>query len=153
MRVTKPQHHYFWLFYGTALTILLLDQLTKYLIFITKPEWTWGFITIHYVTNTGAGFSILQGKTFLLGIISLIAAGIIIHQYKTFPQHRWFQIFLGLIMGGILGNMLDRFLRGSVIDFIDLSFWPVFNVADAAICVGIVGIIIYYFREERNSKK
>lgn len=140
------------MFATVAVIIVFLDQLTKWLVEMYKPIWSVSVFTLHYATNTGAGFSILQGRAFVLGFISLIAAGLILWQYDTFPAKRWVQICLGLVLGGIVGNMLDRFFREYVIDFLDFSFWPSFNVADAAISVGMIGLVVWYWREERVEK-
>ena len=136
------------LFVLITLVIVILDQLTKYLIITFKPNWSLGFLKIHYLTNTGAGFSLLQGKTLLLAIISLIVIIGLIVYYKRLPQENVAQVLFALFLGGAIGNFIDRFFRRFVIDFIDFSFWPAFNVADSAITVAAIGLILYYWKEK-----
>jgi len=128
--------------------IVLLDQLTKFLFQKYQPNWQFWFFNINFVKNTGAGFGILQGQTVLLGIISLVVVGLIIYFYPKVPK-QWFpQVMLALFLGGTIGNMIDRFFRSYVIDFIGTTFWPLFNLADSMISIAAVGLIIYLIREE-----
>ncbi len=136
-----------WLFLlATALTVFL-DQETKWLIQQIQPSWTFSILSIHLTTNTGAGFGILQGKSFLLGIISFVVAIFVIAYYSKLPKKITPQILMGLFLGGVLGNLIDRLFRGHVIDFMDISFWPSFNVADAAITISVIGLIIYFWKK------
>lgn len=135
-------------FWVPALVVLLADQLLKQLIFLIQPQFTSAFLTIHLVQNTGAGFGLLPGQTILLAIISLIVAIAVLWYYPKIPSQKWPQLLWGLFLGGVVGNLLDRLFRGSVIDFIDVQFWPAFNVADAAMTVAVVGLVIYYWKEE-----
>src|SRR3989344_5900569 len=127
--------------------VVFLDQLFKYLIFRFQPVFDLNFLKIHLVKNTGAGFGILQDQTFWLAIISLLAILVILLYYKKVEQKKWPQLLFALLLGGVIGNFIDRAFRGFVIDFIDFSFWPAFNIADAAISVAVVGLIIYYWRK------
>jgi signal peptidase II len=131
----------------TATLVLIIDQLTKFLIAHFSPNLNILFIKIHLVTNTGAGFGILAGKTWLLAIISLLVFIGIILYYKEIPKEKIPQLSFSLLLGGVAGNMIDRFFRGYVIDFIDLSFWPVFNIADMAITFAVIGLIYYYWKK------
>ena len=127
--------------------VILLDQLLKFLILQFNLILKLGILTIHFVSNTGAGFGIWQGKTILLGFISLFVSGTILYKYKEIPKERSVQILFAVFLGGVIGNMLDRFFRGFVIDFIDFSVWPTFNVADAAISLSAIGLIIYFWKK------
>ena len=129
------------------MVIIILDQMTKYLIATFQPYWLMGFLSIHLVKNTGAGWGILQGQTLLLGIISLIVVVLVLWQYPSFSPQRWPQFLWGLFFGGVFGNMIDRLLRQYVIDFLSVSFWPAFNVADAAISVAVICLLILYWKE------
>ena len=122
--------------------IVLIDQLLKFLINNFRPDFSWNFFRIHFVTNTGAGFGILQGRTTILALISLIVAGIIIFNYNKLPKEKYTQILFAIFLGGVIGNLIDRIFRGFVIDFLEFSFWPAFNIADAAISIAVIGIII-----------
>ncbi len=133
--------------------IFLLDQATKYLALHLLdpckpakilPAFFW-LILRH---NSGAAFSLFTGQTALLTVFTGIACALIIWWgIKIPPGEKTLQISLGLIGGGALGNLFDRFFRGGlVVDFLDLHWfnkihWPTFNIADTAICIG-VGLIM-----------
>ena len=138
---------FIWVFCVVSFLVVFFDQISKQLILLFRPSWESGFLNIHFLTNTGAGFGIMQGQTWLLGIISLAVALAIIFSYNKFPQEIKGQALFALLLGGVVGNMIDRFLRGYVIDFIDLGWWPAFNIADAAISISAIGLIIYYWKE------
>ncbi len=135
------------LFVLIALGVVALDQLTKYLIRTYQPNWKLGFLSIHYLTNTGAAFSILQQYTFILALISLIVAVVIIVCYKHLPSKKFPQILWALFLGGVIGNFLDRAILGFVTDFIDVGFWPAFNVADSVLTIAAIGLVIYYWEK------
>lgn len=99
---------------------------------------------ITYVQNTGAAFSILKGRTFFFTTVSSIVILVIIFFVIKYPiKERAFGIVMGMILGGALGNLIDRVRYGYVVDFIDFRIWPVFNVADCAIVVGVL-ILVYF---------
>ena len=113
------------------------------------------FLYLNYINNTGASFSILTNKKYLLIILSLIAIVIIIRYINTFKNTIFNRIGLGLLLGGILGNLSDRILFGYVKDFISLYIFgysfPVFNIADICIVVGVIILIISILRgEDKN---
>lgn len=135
------------LFSSISGIIVVLDQLTKFLLLNYKPNWNFGWLSIHFVTNTGAGFGILKGQTVILALISFIVALAIIFNYKKIPQRIYPQVLFSLLLGGVIGNFIDRAFRSYVIDFIDLSFWPAFNIADSAITIAAIGLIFYYWKE------
>lgn len=136
------------LFIAVVLTTIVLDQLTKYFTVAIKPEWNLSFLSIHFVQNTGAGFGILKGQMVILAIISAVVVMGIIYYYNKIPTEKWAQILFGLFLGGVVGNLIDRILRQYVVDFIDVGFWPVFNIADAAISVSVVGLVLYFWKEK-----
>ncbi|MBQ1501370.1 MAG: signal peptidase II [Firmicutes bacterium] len=123
------------------------DQFTKYLVShglapgesISVID---GFLDFTYVVNKGASFSILQGQRVPFLILSTVVLALVIWLVvKKIPkEHRLFRAMLGLFCGGVAGNMIDRALLGGVTDFIDLGWFPVFNVADCCICVSAVFI-------------
>lgn len=135
------------LFIVLSVAVLLLDQVSKYLLKTYLPSWKIGFLTISYTTNTGAAFSLLQQQTLWLALVSLIVAGGIIFFYDKIPQEKIPQVLFAIFLGGVLGNLLDRLFSGYVVDFIDLSFWPSFNIADSAITLAAIGLVIYYWKE------
>jgi len=135
-------------FYLLALIIVLFDQASKYLVLYFKPAISLGVLKIHLIKNTGAGFGILKNQTGLLLLISFVVALSIIFFYKKIPSDKFSQVFFSLFLAGTVGNLLDRLILRYVIDFIDLGFWPAFNIADSVISVAAIGLIIYYVYEE-----
>jgi len=134
-------------FIAVSLSIVILDQLTKYLIVSFKPFWNLNFLKIHLITNTGAGFGILKGNTNFLALISTIVVIFLFFYYPQISKNKYEQLFFSLLLGGTLGNLIDRIFRKKVIDFIDLNFWPAFNIADAAITISVIGLIWYYWKK------
>lgn len=132
-----------------ALVVVALDQVSKFFIranmtpYQSIPEE--GFFRITYVTNVGGAFGILGNQAFLIALTTIvgIAAILIYARYPPF-NGMLVRIALGLLLGGAVGNLIDRLSFGWVVDFIDIGAWPVFNLADSAIVVGII-LIIYYF--------
>ena len=134
-----------------GLFITVVDQVTKYAIRITfaagesRPV-IQGFFDLTYVRNTGAAWGILGGQNAYLTIISIVMLAAILIFRRSFLSDTWeHRIALGLMVGGILGNLMDRMRLGWVTDFLDFHWrgyhFPSFNVADSAICIG-VGIYI-----------
>ena len=125
-----------------SISITLLDQLIKAL--IIKD-----ILPISYTRNTGAGFGLFQDSAVLLIWVSIIVVGIIFYLYDRIPvKEKLVQLSTGLILGGTIGNLVDRIRLGYVVDFIDLNIWPSFNIADAAITIGAIGLIIYFLRKK-----
>jgi len=142
------------------ITILLItlsiDQLTKYLVTQNLPiyqSWpTSGIFRITYVTNTGTAFGLLQNQSTFLTIGSFIAIFFLYYLYKNFIfENKLLNIAVGLQLGGAIGNLIDRLRLGFVIDFIDIGWWPVFNIADSSIVIGITIISIFIIFEPRKN--
>ncbi len=148
--VDKKKEYQF--FSVVAGIVIVLDQLMKWLTLKINPQWDWSFLKIHLVTNTGAGFGILQDKTLLLAMFSFLVAIVIVWNYHKIPKEHFAQFCVALFLGGVLGNFIDRAFRGHVIDFIDLKFWPAFNVADMAISIAVVGLIWYSWKTGKEKK-
>lgn len=105
-----------------------------------------GFFSLTYLRNPGAAWGMFGGHNMMLTLLSIIMLAVIFIFRRSFLSDTWeHRIALGLMAGGILGNLMDRVRWGYVVDFLDFNIvgyhWPVFNVADSAICVG-VGIYI-----------
>jgi len=130
-----------------TLCTAILDQLTKYLVVLFKPKFDIGFLKIYLVTNTGAGFGILQGQTLGLAIVSLFVAIFIVASYKKIPVQKAPQFLFAIFLGGVIGNLIDRVFLGHVIDFIDFAFWPTFNIADAAISLSLIGLMWFFWKK------
>lgn len=146
-----------------ALTVFVLDQVTKAWIDARLPLGTYGlargaievipgFFHLVHVGNTGAAWSLFTGKSFFLALLACATLGAIYLWRRALGlQGRTAQLAFGLLCGGILGNLVDRLLHGHVIDFIDLHFgtyvYPTFNIADAGICIGVA---IYLWHSLRH---
>lgn len=137
----------------TSAWIVLVDQITKTI--VTRQIAPWdeiqclgGLLRITHVYNPGAAFGILQNKQILSIIAALVATALILFSYPRIPRHRWpMRLGMALSLGGALGNLVDRVTLGSVIDFIDVGFLPVFNVADSAIVVGVALLLFGMVRD------
>jgi signal peptidase II len=148
-----------------SIVVLLLDQATKIFIdrtmelhsTITVVE---NFFNITYIRNKGAAFGFLSETNFRLPffiLISIIAVVVIIGIFRKLrPEQKLTAASLSLIFAGALGNLIDRIRLGEVIDFIYVHwyehYWPAFNVADSAICVGVFLLALDMLRDERNRK-
>jgi len=99
------------------------------------------FVQLTYVENTGAAFGMLQGQVAALIVISVIVSAWLIQMVRKSSGDRSSLWALAVILGGALGNLLDRLRLGFVVDFLDLRVWPVFNLADSAITVGIAWLL------------
>lgn len=109
------------------------------------------FFYITYVRNTGAAWSIFSGETLGIVIVSLmIILGIIYYIFKNNPESKLEKLGYGMILGGAIGNLFDRIIYGYVIDFFDFYIfgydYPIFNLADSFIFVGVIILIIYTWR-------
>jgi signal peptidase II len=137
----------------TAVCILTADQVTKNIIIQRVPENSSieiipGLLSITHVRNTGAAFGLFQGHTEVLTVISIVAIVLIILLKSILNLNSaFYNVCLGFVMGGALGNLIDRFLVGEVTDFINVRFIPVFNIADSSILIGFSLIVILILKE------
>ena len=127
--------------------VFISDQITKYAVYknmsLGESIPTEGIIRITYARNTGMAFSLFENFGIILLILSLIIASILIIYLFTIDKPRIvIRVFSGLVVAGALGNILDRIRFGYVNDFIDVGWWPVFNIADSSITIAI-GIYIF----------
>jgi signal peptidase II len=135
--------------------IVAADQLTKQLALdrLDRPvNLIEGLVTLRLTFNPGGAFGLFSGAPGLFLVASIVIVAIIVVWAGKLDDGRGV-IPLGLILGGGLGNLSDRVVRdlgGRVVDFIDLHFWPVFNVADTAIVLGVVTILLSGFRTRRH---
>ena len=126
-----------------VISVLFLDQLTKFLAasFLqlnTPVILIHNFLNLSLVHNRGAAFGILKNQLLVFVIISLAAITLIIYHLKDKKKSFLSSISLSLILAGAAGNLIDRLRFGFVIDFLDFRVWPVFNLADSAITIGVV---------------
>ena len=147
----------------TVVIVVALDQITK--------SWAVGLndgrtvdvvgsLRFRLAFNTGMAFSKGQGQGVIITLVALVIVGVMIWMARS-ARSPITRVAIGLVIGGAIGNIVDRLLRdglpgqargflgGAVVDFIDLQWWPTFNVADAAICVGGVLVAVMLGREER----
>ena len=139
-----------------AAAVLVVDQLTKWWVVATLPGkpivLVEGFLQFRFVSNSGAAFSLLDGFGSVIGLIA-IAAAVFIFLVAVKVESTGETVALGLVLGGALGNLADRafrgdgFLDGGVVDFVDFSFFPAFNVADSAITIGAILALWFAFRD------
>lgn len=143
------------MFYIFIMVLITLDQAIKFLV---NNSLSYGqsipviknIFHFTYVRNSGAGFGILQGHRELLIIVSIIIISILlIYRYKT-ANDRFLDIAMALIIGGAIGNLIDRIRYSYVIDYLDFRIWPVFNLADSAVVVGVGILIIYLWQLEED---
>ncbi len=134
-------------FFSLTALIILLDQLTKYLILKFQTSINLKLLTLHLIKNTGAGFGLLKNQTFTLTLISTIVVILIILFYSRIPKQKFPQISTAFFLAGTFGNLIDRLARKFVVDFIDFSFWPAFNLADIALTLGAIGLVIYFWKK------
>lgn len=138
----------FALFIGTIAFVIALDQFTKALVvnsfqLYSSIELIPDFLRLSYTINKGIIFGFLGSFGWIPFFITVLVLIILIYYYERLPKTVAGQVFWALIIAGAVGNLIDRILYGFVIDFIDIIFWPAFNIADAAITVGIIGLIIH----------
>jgi signal peptidase II len=147
---------------GVALVVIVLDQLTKHWIHQTL---TYGqaievlpFFNLVLVYNPGAAFSFLSDqpgwqKNFFIAVATA-ASGWVLYLIARHPHKRLFCLALALILGGAIGNLIDRIVFGAVIDFVDVHVagyhWPAFNVADSAITCGAALLILCSFGKHED---
>lgn len=137
---------YLWLRFAiVTLIVFFLDTLSKYIFKLPSLQTEGHFVDITFIQNTGTMWSLFSDVASIniaFIIISFIVLAIIIYLFKEFFLARWAIVF-GLLSGAVLGNLLDRILYGSVTDWINFHFWPVFNIADACLISGVI-IAVYF---------
>lgn len=137
------------LFIAAALIVLVLDQASKELVrtLMDRGEaWPddWP-VRLYYVTNTGAAFGILKDQTGFLVVTTVVGVAAIYLYYRYPPfDHPVAPVAMGMMLGGAIGNLVDRLRLGRVTDFIDFPFWPSFNVADSSIVISVAVLLLGY---------
>ena len=141
-----------------ALVVIVVDQLTKSVAlenFKDDPQDIIdGVLTFRITYNSGGAFGLLQGLPGLFLVATIVAAVVILFWVRHLDRPHW-MVPLGMVLGGGIGNLIDRVVRstdGQVVDFIDFHFWPVFNVADMGIVCGIV-LALFTFQPLRGASK
>lgn len=139
-----------------AVVVVALDQLTKHLFWRNGQNYEIipGYFNITLVKNAGAAFGMFQGARAFFVTASILAVALIIYLgVRLPPDQRRRRFLLGLILGGAVGNLIDRVVSGQVIDFVQIGiaghYWPVFNVADAGVTIGAAFLILYALRSQK----
>lgn len=139
--------------FSIALLIVLLDQLTKFLI---KQNFQLNesipiinqIFHLTYITNTGSAFGLFKGLNLFFILFSIIVIIAIFHYLKKIVKNeKLLQFSVGLLLGGTIGNLIDRLLYGAVIDFLDFRIWPVFNIADSAVTISVILLVILLWKK------
>jgi signal peptidase II len=150
---------------GVAGTLIALDQWTKWLVrenieFGTQwlPEWLeWlsPYARIVHWYNSGAAFGMFQNGNLVFTILAFIVIGAILYYYPQVEADDWtLKLAMSLQLAGAAGNLIDRLMVGKVTDFISVSVFPVFNIADASITVGVIVLLLgVWFKEQQEKKK
>jgi signal peptidase II len=153
------------LFLGLAALVVVVDQLTKRLaedrlnrsgVRSVPIPGTADLLRLTYVENRGAAFGLLQDQTAFFVFVGLIVIGVIAASYRYLPRSGFvLHLALGLQLGGAIGNLIDRVRQGYVVDFVDFGYrsnwWPVFNVADSAIVVGVTLLALTALRSTEET--
>lgn len=132
------------------LVLVLADQLTKFLM-QNKTFMLTGWLGLNYAENAGAVFGFLQGFAGLVIVISFIAIIILIYSLVS-RKYGGYELPITIILSGITGNTIDRLWLGYVRDFIQVSIWPTFNIADSCLTIGVLWICIIAFGTKRYLK-
>ena len=156
---------YFWdylFLIGIATLIVALDQWTKYLVRTQIPlggswsPWAWlaPYAKIVHWQNTGAAFGMFQGFGLVFTILAFVVSIAILYYFPRVPRNEWLlRITMTMMLGGAVGNLIDRLTLGTVTDFVSLGTFAVFNVADASISVGTAIMVLAVWLSERKQKK
>ena len=150
-------------FLPVGLGLVVVDQITKFLVEGRMREGLEvpilpGLFSLTRVHNTGVAFGMAQGNNLLTGLLALgilIFAGWMAREWDW--RKRWVQVVAGLVAGGAVGNLIDRMRVGYVIDFLDFHYgrwsWPAFNVADAAISIGVGMLVLSWLSGQSPESK
>ena len=146
-----------WALAGLVLGVVLLaDQLAKELVTssLQRGERDPVFIGIELVNvrNTGVAFGALQDGGTIVAVVIVLAVAALLAYFARNARRPWIWLPTGLLLGGALGNALDRLREGAVIDFVKLPFWPAFNLADVAITSGVLALLLVIERGDDGSR-
>lgn len=153
------------IYYGIAALVIIIDQLTKWLV-VTNMEIRERiplidpYLSLLSHRNRGAAWGMLEGQMWLFAIVTIVVVGGIVYYFqKEGKKNPLFGWSLMLLLGGAVGNFIDRMVRGEVVDFVSVLVpvinydFPIFNVADASLTIGVILVIIYLFLDEKKNKK
>lgn len=144
---------FFWIVF---FSVIFADQVTKMLIrahfMLNESVPVIGnFFCLTYIENEGAAFGILAGNRWFLVLISIaIMAGLLFFRGKVHNRPIYFEWGIALIFAGSIGNLIDRLMKASVTDFLDFGIWPVFNIADIAVTVGVFFLTLFVVKDSKD---
>ena len=124
-----------------AAAVIGLDQLTKHTVVPSHEQKLIPGLKLVHVRNTGVAFGAFSGGGAIVLVVTFAALALLLFYFATHPDRRGLWIPTGLLLGGALGNLVDRLANGAVTDFIKLPHWPAFNLADSAITVGVIALV------------
>ena len=138
-----------------------LDQWSKYLTVQNislgeTKEFIPGFLSLTHLRNTGAAWSLLEGKMIFFYVITVTVSVVIIYLLiKNYKKSIWYSVGLSFVLAGAIGNFIDRVRLGYVVDMLQTDFmnFPIFNVADSTLVVGVICIFIYLILDEKAAKE
>lgn len=138
-----------------------LDQWSKYLTVQNislgeTKEFIPGFLSLTHLRNTGAAWSLLEGKMIFFYVITVIVSVVIIYLLiNNYKKSIWYSVGLSFVLAGAIGNFIDRVRLGYVVDMLQTDFmnFPIFNVADSTLVVGVICIFIYLILDEKAAKE
>ena len=141
--------------------LVWLDQWSKYLTVQNislgeTKEFIPGFLSLTHLRNTGAAWSLLEGKMIFFYVITVIVSVVIIYLLiKNYKKSIWYSVGLSFVLAGAIGNFIDRVRLGYVVDMLQTDFmnFPIFNVADSTLVVGVICIFIYLILDEKAAKE
>jgi signal peptidase II len=135
------------------LSVLFLDQLTKHIItrtlsFSESVPVIGNIFHLTFVTNTGSAFGLFRGINMFFILLTLAVCAAVVYQLiKLREKEKKTQFALAMLLGGAAGNLIDRIIHGHVIDFLDFRIWPVFNIADSAITISVIILVILLWKK------
>jgi signal peptidase II len=152
----------YWLLFTIAGVVIILDQFTKAVVRANIPfggqwmplEWLSPYFRFVHWQNTGAAFGLFQGGGLVFGILAVIVAAFIIIYYSQIPKdEKLMRVAISMQLGGAIGNLIDRIRFGPVTDFISVGSFPVFNIADSSITVGVGLLILALWLAEQRERR
>jgi len=150
----RPRH---WIALGAiAIAAVVADQLTKHVVaselFLDEDVKVVGPFSIPHVTNSGIAFGLFSSATPIVILLTSLAVAWMLYFFaRSGSRHPVLPVALGLVIGGSVSNLIDRVRLGHVTDFLDLRYWPAFNLADSFIVVGVTALLLALVISDRNS--